>query len=201
MLLGGVVNTPPLKVWIILPGTTCSHRFLQCWTDSLAQLWTIQRYHIRVTIGCTEGDSATYGILKGHCPFVPELYDVAVIIESTVTFTADNLVNLIEGTRIHPVVAAYYAMPDEIYVCSQNSFGTYAKLAEIEAYAANPVHRYISVSHTGVGCMAARKTVIDVMIPATKAGTWDLSNACIEANISVVIDSMTRIGHEVTKIV
>lgn len=49
---------------------------------------------------------------KGQHPFNDAPYDVFVTLDSDVVFGASQLIELIESTRQHPVVAGYYMMAD-----------------------------------------------------------------------------------------
>ena len=49
---------------------------------------------------------------KGQHPFNDSAYDVFVSIDSDIVFGAQQLIELIESTRIHPVVSGYYMMAD-----------------------------------------------------------------------------------------
>ena len=107
-----------LRVIVGLPGDHFSQSFLLSWTQSLYTLWNSNRYDIVVSPGKssfvpfarmhTLGVSVLRG--KNQKPFNGEEYDVFVSIDSDVVFSAAQLMELIECTKVHPVVSGYYMM-------------------------------------------------------------------------------------------
>lgn len=107
-----------LRVIIGLPGDHFSQSFLLSWTETLSALLTTGRYDIIVSPGKSSFVSFarmhTLGlnVLRGKAqkPFNGEPYDVFLTIDSDVVFSPVQVVELIESTKIHPVVAGYYMM-------------------------------------------------------------------------------------------
>lgn len=107
-----------LRVIIGLPGDHFSQAFILSWTQCLYTLWQTNKYDITVSTGKSSFVSfarmQTLGldVLRGknQKPFNGEAYDVFVTIDSDVVFSPGQLVDLIECTKIHPVVSGYYMM-------------------------------------------------------------------------------------------
>jgi hypothetical protein len=106
------------RVIIGLPGDHFSQAFLLSWTQALHVLISSNRYDIVVSPGTSSFVSfarmQTLGVDvrrgKNQKPFNGESYDVFVSIDSDVVFSAAQLIELIECTKLHPVVSGYYMM-------------------------------------------------------------------------------------------
>jgi hypothetical protein len=106
------------RVIIGLPGDHFSQAFILSWTQTLHSLWQTGRYDIVVSPGkssfVTFARMHTLGVDvrrgKNQKPFNGEAYDVFVTLDSDVVFSAQQLIELIECTKLHPVVAGYYMM-------------------------------------------------------------------------------------------
>lgn len=106
------------RVIIGLPGDHFSQSFLLSWTAALNALWSSGRYEIVVAPGKSSFVSfarmQTLGldVLRGkkQKPFNGEAYDVFVSLDSDIVFSPVQLIELIECTRLHPVVSGYYMM-------------------------------------------------------------------------------------------
>jgi hypothetical protein len=109
---------PKTRVIIGLPGDSFSQSFLLSWTSALNTLWSTGRYEILVCPGKSSfvpfARAQTLGVdvLRGknQKPFNGQEYDVYVTIDSDVVFSPVQLIELIESTKIHPVVSGYYMM-------------------------------------------------------------------------------------------
>lgn len=107
-----------LRVIVGLPGDHFSQSFLLAWTETIHALINTGRYEIIVSPGKSSFVSFarmhTLGlnVLRGknQKPFNGEAYDVFLTIDSDVVFSPVQVVELIECTKIHPVVAGYYMM-------------------------------------------------------------------------------------------
>jgi len=107
-----------LRVIVGLPGDHFSQAFLLSWTQAIYTIWNTNKYDIVVSPGKssfvpfarmhTLGLSVLRG--KNQKAFNGEDYDVFVSIDSDVVFTAAQLIELIECTKVHPVVSGYYMM-------------------------------------------------------------------------------------------
>lgn len=107
-----------LKVIIGIPGDHFSQAFLLSWTQSLYTLWNTNRYDIVISPGKSSfvpfARMHTLGVDvrrgKNQKPFNGDNYDVFVSIDSDVVFSPAQLIELIECTKVHPVVSGYYMM-------------------------------------------------------------------------------------------
>ena len=112
------VQDKKTRVIIGLPGDHFSQSFLLSWTQALHALWNTNRYDIVVSPGKSSfvpfARMHTLGlnVLRGknQKPFNGEAYDVFVSIDSDVVFSSAQLIELIECTKVHPVVSGYYMM-------------------------------------------------------------------------------------------
>jgi hypothetical protein len=107
-----------LRVVIGLPGDNFTQAFLLSWTQALHVLWSSNKYDIVLspgkssyvtfarmqTLGCDVRRGKSQKVLNG------EPFDIYVSIDSDVVFTPAQLVELIECTKLHPVVSGYYMM-------------------------------------------------------------------------------------------
>ena len=111
---------PPKKTRVIigLPGDHFSQSFILSWTQALHVLISSNRYDIVVSPGKSSFVSfarmQTLGLDvrrgKNQKPFNGENYDVFLSIDSDVVFSPAQLIELIECTKLHPVVSGYYMM-------------------------------------------------------------------------------------------
>lgn len=109
-----------LKVIIGLPGDHFSQAFLLAWTNTIYTLVSSNRYDLKISPGKSSfvpfARMHTLGldVLRGKAQkaFHNESYDVFVSIDSDVVFSSVQLVELIECTKVHPVVSGYYMMQD-----------------------------------------------------------------------------------------
>lgn len=107
-----------MRVIVGLPGDHFTQAFLLSWTQALHVLITSNRYDIVVSPGKSSfvpfARMQTLGLDvrrgKTQKPFNGEPYDVYVSIDSDVVFSASQLIELIECTKLHPVVSGYYMM-------------------------------------------------------------------------------------------
>jgi hypothetical protein len=107
-----------LRVIVGIPGDHFSQAFLLAWTQTLHTLWMSNRYDIVVSPGKSSfvpfARMHTLGLDvrrgKAQKPFNGEKYDVFVSIDSDVVFSAAQFIELIECTKLHPVVSGYYMM-------------------------------------------------------------------------------------------
>jgi len=106
------------RVIIGLPGDHFSQSFLLSWTQALHILISSNRYDIVVSPGKSSfvpfARMQTLGLDvrrgKHQKPFNGEPYDVYVSLDSDTVFSAAQLIELIESTKLHPVVSGYYMM-------------------------------------------------------------------------------------------
>jgi hypothetical protein len=113
-----VVEGKKKRVIIGLPGDHFSQSFLLSWTQALHILISSNRYDIVVSPGKSSfvpfARMQTLGLDvrrgKHKKPFNGEPYDVYVSLDSDTVFSAAQLIELIESTKLHPVVSGYYMM-------------------------------------------------------------------------------------------
>jgi hypothetical protein len=113
------------RVMIGLPGDSFSQAFLISWTQALHVLIASNRYELIVCPGkssfVTFARMQTLGLDvrrgKNQKPFNGAEYDVYVTIDSDVVFSASQLIELIECTKLHPVVSGTYMMADQQHLC------------------------------------------------------------------------------------
>ena len=187
------------RVIIGLPGDHFTQSFLLSWTAALSALWTTGRYEIVVVPGKSSFVSfarmQTLGldVLRGknQKPFNGEAYDVYVSIDSDVVFAPTQLIELIECTKLHPVVSGYYMMAnnkqfavvkdwDKSYFLKNGSF-KFLEPSDLEDYVKRAVEHaearkkateektelpqrepeFLNVSYAGMGFFACRKEVLD----------------------------------------
>jgi hypothetical protein len=187
---------PKIRVVVGLPGDHFSQAFLLSWTRALHVLISTNRYEIIVSPGKSSFVSYarmyTLGlnVLRGkdQKPFNGQPYDVYVTIDSDTVFSPSQLIELIETTRLHPVVSGYYMMSDNRHFAVVKDWdteffaknGTFQFLTpketeadmiefakEIEsrtaADASKPISepKFMKVSYAGLGFFACRKEVLD----------------------------------------
>ena len=118
-----VVNdeVPKLKKIIFaLPGDNFSSKFLIAWTATISKLWDMRKYDIMISpstgsfVSFVRMHTLGLDTLRGENqkPFNNQDFDVWITIDSDIVFTPDQVVELIESTEQHPVVAGMYRMSD-----------------------------------------------------------------------------------------
>ncbi len=167
------------RIIIGLPGDNFSSRFLLCWTNALATLWSSDKYEVVIAPGTgsfvsfvrmqTLGLDVKRGI--GQKPFNGTEYDVWITIDSDVVFNPDHLISLIESTEKHPVVSGLYRMSDLTHFAAVKEWdvnyfvenGTFEFLTQekIDAWKSETELKYMPVNYTGMGFFACRKEVLD----------------------------------------
>jgi len=183
------------RIVIGLPGDNFSSKFLVSWTSALNALWETQKYDLIVSPGVssyvTFARMQTLGldVLRGiqQKPFNNLEFDVWVTIDSDIIFTAQQLIDLIESTEIHPVVSGMYRMSNlsnyAIVKDWNTDFflknGTFEFLTPefVDKWKQETGLKYMSVNYTGMGFFAMRRDVLKKM-------TYPYFNADIQEIIS-----------------
>jgi hypothetical protein len=186
-----------LRVVIGLPGDHFSQAFLLSWSETLHTLISSKRYEVIVSPGKSSFVSfarmQTLGlnVLRGkdQKPFNGQQYDVYLSIDSDVVFSASQVVELIETTKLHPVVSGYYMMSNnknfavvrewDVEYFTKNGTFQYLEPKDTEAdmiefsnelktksekpEEATPISepKFMKVSYVGLGFFACRKEVLD----------------------------------------
>lgn len=186
-----------LTVIIGLPGDHFSQAFLLSWTQALVALIQTNRYDIRVAPGKSSfvpfARMQTLGLNtlrgKNQKPFNGDAYDVFVSIDSDVVFFPAQLIELIESTKIHPVVSGYYMMSDKTHFAVvkdwdkdyfiKNGTFSFMEPKDLDTYwkkhqehielhkkaeeEKQPLPEFVNVSYAGMGFFACRKEVLDAL--------------------------------------
>lgn len=106
------------RIIIALPGDHFSQAFIISWTQALHALISSNLFDIVISPGKSSfvpfARMQTLGLDvrrgKNQKPFNGDHYDVFVSIDSDVVFSPSQLIELIESTKLHPVVSGYYMM-------------------------------------------------------------------------------------------
>lgn len=187
------------RVIIGLPGDHFSQSFLLSWTQALHILISSNRYDVVVSPGKSSfvpfARMQTLGLDvrrgKNQKPFNGEPYDVYVSLDSDTVFSAAQLIELIECTKLHPVVSGYYMMANNKQFAVVKDWnkeffsknGTFQFLEPKDTEAAmkkfvdeleerkaaeerkdpKPISDpdFVKVSYAGMGFFACRKEVLD----------------------------------------
>lgn len=165
------------KIIFALPGDNFSSKFLISWTEMIHTLFELQKYEITImpSIGSfipfVRMKTLGLDTLRGDKQkvFNGENFDIWITIDSDIIFTSDQIIELIESTEEHPVVAGMYRMSDltnYAFVRDWNveyfkKHGSFQFSTPDEIKKLN--QKYISVSYSGMGFMAIRKEVFDKM--------------------------------------
>jgi hypothetical protein len=174
-----VPPAPVKKIVFALPGDNFSSKFLIAWTATISRLWETRRYDIMISPATGSYvpfvRMATLGldVLRGEDqkPFNGQDFDVWITIDSDIVFTYEQIINLIESTEEHPVVAGMYRMSDLVnYAFVKDWDQTYFKdkgtfqfitPEEIEKWKKETEFKYFPVVYSGMGFMAIKKEVFD----------------------------------------
>lgn len=167
------------KVIIGLPGSSFTNNFLISWTRTLYALWQSEKYEVIIAPGSSSFVSfarmKTLGldVLRGkdQKPFNDTEYDVYITIDSDIVFSPQNIIDLIESTETHPVVAGYYMMSDckslavvkdwdTTYFSKTGTF-KFMTIEDINSWKSATGSNYIPVSYVGMGFFAITKEVLN----------------------------------------
>lgn len=220
-------------VIIALPGREFSGNFLVSWTKALHTLWAnnyeaivLNRFSSYVTFSRMQ--CLGLDVLRGveQKPFNGQVdYDVWVSLDSDVIFQPEQLIELIESTKVHPVVSGFYRMADLKHVASvqvwDTSFfaqhGTFQFLTpeDVESYKTTTGQTFMPVAYTGLGMFACRREVLEALrypyfdAPLQEITTQEgivLRDICSEdvafcknieaAGYTVMVHTGLRVGHE-----
>ena len=167
------------RVIIGIPGSSFSNQFLLSWTRTLYMLWESGKYDVIIAPGVSSFVSfarmKTLGldVLRGkdQKPFNGMDYDVYVTIDSDIIWSPEQLVELINSTESHPVVAGMYMMADCKHLAvvkdwdtaffKQNGTFEFLTTEALESLKTATDAKFVPVSYVGMGFMAIRKEVLD----------------------------------------
>lgn len=229
------IISPLRKKRVILgvPGSTFSNNFLISWTRMLYALWESGRYEVIVAPGTSSFVSfarmKTLGldVLRGkdQKPFDGMDYDVYITIDSDIVFTPEQIMELIDNTEIHPVVAGYYMMADARSLAIVKDWDTsyFAKTGtfkfltqqDMETWKTETSSKFMPVSYVGMGFFAVKKEVLDKLKypyfnyelqTIVKEDGTVLTDMCSEdvsfckniqdAGYTVNVNTLLRVGHD-----
>jgi hypothetical protein len=235
-----VLNVPTIvpeprkkRVVIGIPGDSFTNKFLMSWTRTLNVLWTCGKYDIIIAPGVSScvhfARMHTMGlsVLRGceQKPFNDMEYDVWVTLDSDIVWNPEHIIELIDNTEIHPVVAAQYMMADmqhlavvkEWDVDFFTEYGSFQFLTpkDIENWKKETGLKFMPVSYVGLGMFACRKEVLNALqypyfyTPLQEIKTKDgaiLKDMAGEdvsfikniqnAGYTVMLNTDLRVGHE-----
>jgi hypothetical protein len=167
------------RIVIGIPGSSFSNHFLISWTRSLYALWESGKYEVIVSPGTSSfvpfARMKTMGldVLRGQDqkPFNGLEYDIYITIDSDMVFNPDQLIDLIESTDVHNVVAGHYLMADckssavvkdwNTEYFSKNGSFEFMTPKDIETWKNATGSKFIPVSYVGLGFFAIKKEVLD----------------------------------------
>ena len=230
-----VAPVEPIKVKKIvfaIPGDNFSSKFLIAWTATISKLWETRRYDIMISpatgsfVPFVRMSSLGLDVLRGENqkPFDGQPFDIWITIDSDIVFTYEQIINLIESTDEHPVVAGMYRMADLVnFAFVKNWDETYFKERgtfqfitpeEIENWKKETEFKYFPVVYSGMGFMAIRREVFDKLkypffdselITITKEDGTIIRDICSEdvsfckkisqAGFQIMVNTDIRVGH------
>jgi hypothetical protein len=220
------------RVVFALPGDNFNSKFLIAWTATISKLWDMKKYEIMLSPGTgsyvpfVRMQTLGLDVLRGEDqkPFNGQDFDVWITIDSDIIFTPDQIVQLIESTKEHPVVAGMYRMSDltnyafvrewdKNYFMKNGTF-KFSTPEDIDVWKKETELKYLPVNYTGMGFLAVKKEVFDKMKypyfdadiqEFTKEDGVKLRDICSEdvafsknimkAGYQIVINTDLRVGH------
>lgn len=228
------INEPVKRKRIVfaLPGDSFSSKFLVSWTATISKLWDTRAYEIMISpatgsfVSFVRMQTLGLDVLRGEDqkPFNGQDFDVWITIDSDIVFTPEHIIQLIESTDDHPVVAGMYRMADLTHYAfvkdwdtnyfKENGTFKFSKPEEVEDWKKETELKYYPVSYTGMGFMAVRKEVFDKMKypyfdseiqEIVKDDGTKLRDICSEdvafskniqkAGYQIVVNTELRVGH------
>ena len=167
------------KVILAIPGDTFTNKFLMSWTRTLNVLWTSGKYDVIIAPGVSScvhfARMHTLGlsVLRGvdQKPFDDMDYNVWVTIDSDIVWSPEHIIELIENTDIHPVVAGQYMMADLQHIAAVKDWDTeyFAEYGSFQFLTPQTVTnwkqetglKFMPISYAGLGFFACRKEVLN----------------------------------------
>ena len=225
-------SVPLKKIVFALPGDNFSSKFLIAWTATISRLWETRRYDIMISpatgsyVPFVRMSTLGLDVLRGEDqkPFNGQHFDVWITIDSDVVFTFEQVVNLIESTEEHPVVAGMYRMADlvnfafvkdwdETYFKEKGTF-QFITPEDIEKWKQETKFKYFPVVYSGMGFMAIKKEVFDKIkypyfdseiLTITREDGTVIRDICSEdvsfckkitqAGYQIMVNTEIRVGH------
>lgn len=188
-----LTNENRTRVVISLPGDSFNQSFIKSWTETLNALSGSNRYEVIVSTGKSFLQTLGVDVLRGkkQRPFNGYQYDVFVTIGSDIVYSSAQVMELIECTKVYPVVSGYYMSEDNNHFevvsnCDKEFFRKNGSFRFLTAKDLEPhvdqirkqieqrkkdieekkelkpiTPDFIKVSYTGMGFFACRKEVLD----------------------------------------
>ena len=222
-----------MKVVFAFPGNTFSGLFLKQWSETMLHLIKADHQFVIANayssfVPFSRMKTLGLDVLRGasQVPFDGQLdYDVWFTIDSDIVFTPNQVLQLIEDTKIHPVVSGLYKMADlRHFACikkwdteffKQN--GTFQFMTDVDLPEEDP---YMKVAYNGMGFFACRKGVIENLkypyfsYPLIEIKSDDgklLRDMCSEdvafcknlkdAGYKITVNTSIIVGHEKTLVI
>lgn len=224
-----------MKVVFAFPGRNFSGNFLRQWSETLVVLSQkgidvrmVQEYSSFVSFSRMK--TLGLDVLRGkdQKPFGGHVdYDVWFTIDSDIYFTPEQVLELIEDTKTHPVVSGYYRMQDMKHYAVVEDWdldyfrqhGTF-KFLTVQDMNEKKKEKYMTVAYNGMGFFACRKGVIEKMeYPYFDHEIFEfkdkngkiIRDMCSEdvafcknlnkAGFDVVVNTQLLVGHEKTLVI
>ena len=226
------ISVSTKKIVFALPGDNFSSKFLISWTATLSKLWETRLYDIMISpatgsyVPFVRMSTLGLDVLRGseQKPFGGQPFDIWITIDSDIIFTYEQVVQLIESTDSHPVVAGMYRMADLVnYAFVKDWDETFFKEKgvfkfitpeDIEKWKKETEFKFFPVVYSGMGFMAIKKEVFDklkypyfdseILTIKNQDGT-EIRDICSEdvslcrkitqAGFQIMINTDIRVGH------
>jgi len=169
------------RVIIAVPGDSFTNKFLMSWTRTLNVLWSSSKYEVIVAPGVSScvhfARMHTLGlsVLRGcdQKPFNDIDYDIWVTIDSDIVWSPEQMLELLDNTEVHPVVAGQYMMADLQHLAVVkdwdedffSQYGTFQFLTpeDVANWKKETGLKFMPVSYSGLGMFACRKEVLNAL--------------------------------------
>jgi hypothetical protein len=217
-----------MKLVLALPGREFSGRFLTAWTETFTtlmreghQVMMVNEYSSFVSFSRMK--TLGLDVLRGkdQKPFNGKLdFDLWITIDSDIVFKPEQVLELIENSKEHPVVSGLYRMADLkhfacVQVWDEDYFKKHGSFKFLRPEDIVGAPKFKKVAYNGMGFMAVRKDVLDTMTypyfsyPLQTMTTEDgtiLEDMCSEdvafcknlkdAGHDVMVNTQLLVGHE-----
>jgi len=217
-----------MKLVLALPGREFSGRFLAAWTETFTtlmreghQVMMVNEYSSFVSFSRMK--TLGLDVLRGkdQKPFDGKLdYDLWITIDSDIVFNPQQVLELIENSKEHPVVSGLYRMADlQHFACVQvwdeDYFKKHGSFKFLRPEDVESAPKFKQVAYNGMGFMAVRREVLEslkypyfsypLQLMTASDGTI-LEDMCSEdvafcknikdAGWDVVVNTQLVVGHE-----
>ena len=217
-----------MKLVFALPGREFSGRFLVAWTETFTTLMREGHQVIMVNeyssfVSFSRMKTLGLDVLRGRDqkPFDGKLdFDLWITIDSDIVFNPQQVLQLIENSKEHPVVSGLYRMADlQHFACVQqwdeDYFKKHGSFKFLRPEDVEGAPKFKKVAYNGMGFMAVRRDVLEslkypyfsypLQLMTASDGTI-LEDMCSEdvafcknlkdAGYDVVVNTQLVVGHE-----